>query len=291
MGLNAMTIVEAHTSSHSLVKSANVQNPTNVAVGSSGFWLTTSDSGLRGWTPATAFNEMESQTSRYANPLNVGFNSIYGHFKHDSPRKYIDLVTPENSVELNSTAGQPGIHGLLFQTVPLIMTSPVSNAAVWAKSTTLRYDAVLELDNTTGIEDGLQFAINNGQLINGTRFVPIKLISPSNGSIEVRLTYDWIRLDTPVEIADMYDRPDDGGGALTVEWTLVHDPDFSRYLVYVSDQPWTALPTDIDLVGTSRIIDKSESIHSRLKADVTTANGVPLVRRSRILRACCCRVQ
>ena len=56
---------------------------------------------------------------------------------------------------------------------------------------------------------------------------------------------------------------------------MVHDPDFSRYLVYVSDQPWTALPTDIDLVG--RIIDKSESIHSRLKADVTTANGVPLV--------------
>ena len=80
----------------------------------------------------------------------------------------------------------------------LSLTSPVSNAAVWAKSNTLRYDAVLELDNTTGIEDGLQLAIDNGQLINGTRFVPIKLISPSNGSIEVRLTYDWVRLDTPL---------------------------------------------------------------------------------------------
>ena len=275
MGLNALAIVEAHTSSHSLVKSASIQNPTNVAAGASGFWLTTSDSGLRGWTPATAFNEMESQTSRYANPLNVGFNSQFMDISNMThPGNTIDLVTPENSVELNSTAGQPGIHGLLFQTVPLIMTSPVSNAAVWAKSNTLRYDAVLELDNTTGIEDGLQLAINNGQLINGTRFVPIKLISPSNGSIEVRLTYDWVRLDTPVEISDMYDRPDDGGGALTVEWTLVHDPDFSRYLVYVSDQPWTGLPTDFDL--TSRIIDKSESIHSRLKADITTANGVPL---------------
>ena len=31
----------------------------------------------------------------------------------------------------------------------------------------------------------------------------------------------------------------------------------------MSDQPWTGLPTDIDLVG--RIIDKSESIHSRLR--------------------------
>ena len=275
MGLNALAIVEAHTTSHAIVKSTAVQSPTNVAVGTSGFWLTTSDDGLRGWTPATAFDEMESQTSRSANPLNIGFNSEFMEISNMThPGYQIDLVTPDNPIELNASIGQAGVHGLLFQTVPLIMTSPVSNAAVWAKSSKLRYDAILELDNSTGVEDGLQLAINNGQLINGTRFVPIKLISPSNGSIEVRLTYDWVRLDTPVEISDMYDRPDDGGGALTVEWTLVHDPDFSRYLVYVSDEPWTALPTDIDLV--SRIIDKSESIHSRLKADVTTANGVPL---------------
>ena len=43
MGLNAMAIVEAHTTSHASVKSATVQNPTNVAVGANGFWLTTSD--------------------------------------------------------------------------------------------------------------------------------------------------------------------------------------------------------------------------------------------------------
>ena len=60
MGLNAMAIVEAHTEAHSSVKSATVQNPTNVAVGANGFWLTTSNAGLRGWTPASAFDEMES---------------------------------------------------------------------------------------------------------------------------------------------------------------------------------------------------------------------------------------
>ena len=276
MGLNAMAIVEAHTEAHSSVKSATVQNPTNVAVGANGFWLTTSDAGLRGWTPASAFDEMESQTARYANPLNIGFNSQFMDISNMTHPGYaIELVSPNEPVLLNASVGQPGVHGLMFQTVPLIMTSPVSNAAVWAQSTKLRYDAVLGLNESTGIQDGLQLAINNGQLINGTRFVPIKLIAPSNGSIEVRLTYDWVRLDTPVEISDMYDRPDDGGGTLTVEWTLVHDSDFSRYLVYVSDQPWTGLPTDIDLVG--RIIDKSESIHSRLRADVTTANGVPLI--------------
>ena len=276
MGLNSMAIVEAHTNSHASVKSASVQNPTNVFVGANGFWLTTSDAGLRGWTPATAFEEMESQTARYAYPLNIGFNAQYMDISNMTHPGYaIDLVTPENPVALNKSIGQAGVHGLLFQTAPLIMTSPVSNSAVWAKSNILRYDAILELDNSSGVQDSLQLAINNGQLINGTRFVPIKLIAPANGSIEVRLIYDWVRLDTPVEITNAYDRPDDGGGALTVEWTLVHDPDFSRYLVYVSDQPWAGLPTDIDLVG--RIIDKSESIHSRLKADITTANGVPLV--------------
>ncbi len=276
MGLNSLAIVEAHTATHSSVKSATVQNPSNVAVGANGFWFVSNAGGVRGWTPAPAFDEMESQSSRYANPLNVGFNSQYIDISNMTHPGYaIDLVSPDAPVALDASIGQPGVHGLLFQTVPLVMTSPVSNAAVWAKSNTLRYDAILELNNSSGVQDSLQLAVNNGQLLNGTRFVPIKLIAPSNGSIEVRLTYDWVRLDTPVEIVDMYDRPDDGGGAITVEWTLVHDPDFSRYLVYVSDQPWTGLPTDIDLVG--RIIDKSESIHSRLKADVTTANGVPLV--------------
>ena len=38
MGLNAMTIVEAHSTSHASVKSATIRNPTNVAVGANGFW-------------------------------------------------------------------------------------------------------------------------------------------------------------------------------------------------------------------------------------------------------------
>ena len=276
MGASGMAIIEAQTSTHSMLKSATVQNPTNVAVGANGFWLSTYQDGLKGWTPATAFSEMETLSVRYADPLNIGFNSQYMEITDMThPGLQIDLVTQENPVSLNNTVGAAGVHGLLFQTVPLVMTSPVSNAAVWAQSGMLRYDVVLELDNTTGIEDSLQFAINNGQLINGTRIVPIKLIAPSNGTIEVRLVYDWIRKDTPVEIENIYDRPDDGGGALTVEWSLVHDPDFNRYLVYLNEGPWGALPTDIDLAG--RVIDKTESLHSRLKVDVTTANGVPLV--------------
>ena len=78
----------------------------------------------------------------------------------------------------------------------------------------------------------------------------------------------------------MVDRPDDGGGALNAAWTLVHDDDFSRYLIYLDEQPFTsssgaATVSADDLAG--RTIDKSISLHSRLQSEVTTANGQPLI--------------
>ena len=94
MGTSGMAILEAQTSTHSMLKSAFVQNPTNVAVGANGFWLTTSDAGLRGWTPATAFNEMETISVRYADPLNIGFDSQYMEITDMThPVLHTDLVT------------------------------------------------------------------------------------------------------------------------------------------------------------------------------------------------------
>ena len=80
-------------------------------------------------------------------------------------------------------------------------------------------------------------------------------------------------------MVDLIDRPDDGGKTLTASWTLVHDDDFSRYLIYVNEGPFslvnTGLTTQVDLTG--RTPDKTISLHSRLQTDVTTANGVALV--------------
>ena len=75
--------------------------------------------------------------------------------------------------------------------------------------------------------------------------------APSNGSLQVRITYDYIKLETPIDMVDLIDRPDDGGKTLTASWTLVHDDDFSRYLIYVNEGPFslvnTGLTTQVDL--------------------------------------------
>ena len=107
----------------------------------------------------------------------------------------------------------------------------------------------------------------------------MNLRSPNNGSLEVRITYDYIKLETPIDLTNLVDRPDDGGGALTASWTLVHDDDFARYLVYVNEGPFTSASGTLDITAddlTGRVVDKTISLHSRLQSEVTTANGVPL---------------
>ena len=113
------------------------------------------------------------------------------------------------------------------------------------------------------------------RLYDNTRHVAVRLFAPSNGSLEVRLTYDYVRSDTPVAVQGLVDRPDDGGGVLTASWSLVHDEDFARYLIFLNEGPWASPPTELELLGQTP--DKAISLHSRLSADIETANGAALV--------------
>ena len=185
------------------------------------------------------------------------------------------IWSTDSPYALDNTLGTPGVHGLLFQNVPVVMTSPTAGAAVWAKSVSLEYDVTLNLSDDPNLLSTLQDAVDNGQLYNNTRHVSLRLFSPTNGSLEARLTYDYVRTDTPVAMQGMVDRPDDGGGVLTASWTLVHDEDFARYLVFLNEGPWATPPTELELLGQSP--DKAISLHSRLSADIETANGAPLV--------------
>ncbi|MDB0004872.1 hypothetical protein N9E21_03275 [Candidatus Poseidoniaceae archaeon] len=273
-GSSSVSIIEARTSSHTLLKSYVVPNPQNIAVGPTGFWAATRDDGLFGWNKA--FEAIEGGVARTANPLFASLDGqvfALGNMTH--PGYDIELATPVNPFVLNASAGSIDGYGVRFQYLPLTLSSPVSNASVWAKSTELKYDAIIPISNASSMEEKLQLAIDNGQLLNGTRYVPLKLLSVGVGSMEVRLTYDWVRKDTPIVIIDAYDRPDDAGGALNLEWSIVPDFDFKAYNVYINDGPWDDLVTDISF--ESRIADASEPLFSRSIATVTTANGAPLV--------------
>ncbi|MDB9834997.1 hypothetical protein OAC38_03080 [Candidatus Poseidoniaceae archaeon] len=271
---SSISIVEARNTSHSLLKSFVISRPQNVAVGPTGFWAATQYDGLVGWNKA--FEAIPDGVARTANPLFASIDGqVFNIGEMAHPGYQIQLVTPDDSLSLNSSVGIVDGNGVLFQYVPLALTSPNSNASVWAKTVELNYSAEMIISDPSNLEEMLQLAIDNGQILNQTRYVPLKLLSAGNGTLEVRLTYDWVRKDTPVVITDAYDRPDDGGSALSFEWSIVPDIDFKAYHVYVNDGPWDGLVTDISFEG--RIADASESAYTRTVAVATTANGVSIV--------------
>lgn len=283
IGRDIITISEATTQSHSVTKVFVIPDVsiTSGTISDDYLWVTTDDDGLFGWMNNPQWTPLERFELRRADPLNMGFNLINQDITNlTHPGVQIQLATPVNPIILDPDAGTSGIHNLLFQGIPLAFTSPVSGAATWAQSNSLKYSVTLNLSDDPQLSNTLQGAVDNAVQINGTKFVQLNLRSPSNGSLEVRITYDYIKLETPVSLTGLIDRPNDGGGALTASWTLVHDDDFSRYLVYINEGPFTSssgssVISANDLTG--RTVDKSISLHSRLQNEVTTANGQPLV--------------
>ena len=279
-GGNGVSIVEARTSSHQNIKMISMPSLTGGTLSSDYIWLTTDGEGLYGYENNPQYTEIDRVSIRYADPLNVGFNLASKDITDMThPGMSITLADLNSTVALDSTQGVAGTNGILFQTVPLAFTSPVNNAATWAQSKSLKYNATIELNNNPDFETTMQLAVDNGIIVNGTQYMRMTLRSPSNGSIHVRLIYDYVRTETPISMTEIIDRPDDGGGALLANWSLVHDDNFARYLVYVNEGPvWTVdggILTADDLAG--RTIDKAVSLHSRLSSEVTTANGVPLI--------------
>ena len=272
-----LLLSEARTPAHAYTASLRATGLVTGTLGANHIWGVTED-GLFGWERNGQFTAIESTSMRRALPLTVralgnggGINiSDMTHLGME-----IELVDPTAPFALDDTQGTPGIHGLLFQNVPVVMTSPSMGAAVWAKSVAMHYDVTLNLSEDPALAFNLQDAVDTGQLYDNTRHVALRLFSPTNGSLEVRLTYDYVRSDTPVDVQGLVDRPDDGGGVLTASWSLVHDEDFARYLIFLNEGPWPTAPTELELLGQTP--DKAVSLHSRLSAEIETANGAPLV--------------
>jgi hypothetical protein len=275
-GENDGMLVEARTLAHASLQTFRPGSVTGGTLGANTIWIITED-GLQGWANNRQYTPVQEISMRRALPLtlramNNGGGVDVSNMTH--PGMPVQLVDAAAPFQLDSAQGTPGVHNLLFQNVPVVMTSPVEGAAVWAKAVSLEYDVTLNISGDPALGLNLQDAVDNGQLFNNTRHVSLRLYSPANGSLEARITYDYVRSDTPVAMEGLVDRPDDGGGVLTASWSLVHDEDFARYLIFVNEGPWSTSPTELMLQGQSP--DKAISLHSRLSADVETANGQPL---------------
>ena len=278
---NGIAMLESRTSSHSILNLAlppqGVNEVRQGIVTSSHFWLTTNQ-GLIGFENNGQYNNVEDFVLRRAQPLQVataGGAIARNITSQTHVGQAISLIDSTNPLQLNLAGDVTGPHNIQFSTMPLMFTSPVENAMIWTQLVDLKYNAILNLSNDVNLQSNLQYAIDSGMLLNNTQHVSLTLQSPQNGSMLIRLSYDYIRRDTPIQMSSIYDRPDDGGSTLMVEWSLIHDPDFSQYHVFLNQGPWSMAPTELDL--SQRTPDKIISLHSRTSTDVSTANGQTLI--------------
>ena len=125
-------------------------------------WITTDDNGLFGWINNPQWTPLERFELRRADPLNMGFNLINQDITNlTHPGVQIELATLAEPINLATDTGNPGVHNLLFQGIPLAFTSPVSGAATWAKSNSLKYAVTLNLSDDPQLSNTLQLAVDN----------------------------------------------------------------------------------------------------------------------------------
>lgn len=270
-----LTFVEASSSSHAARTTVASQTITDVTIdGNGSIWASSTVPTLYGWGPAPGHRPVPSKPFSRASPLNIGIGTGFVNattMLH--PGFPIDLLDAIGSDNL--TVGSVGGNGVMpLGFLPLVFSSPVEGAPVWATSRTLLWSGTFQMADDA-FTSRLQAAVNTSRSVDGSTVVSLTLLSPQNGSMEVRLAYDWSRTETPVELMEVIDRPDDGGGALRASWSLVHDEDFARYLLFAKEGGWPTLPTALDLATVQP--DAAIALHSRLQSDIFTAEGAPLV--------------
>ena len=273
IGSDGATVVQAGINGNSIVKRFSAFETTGGSVVSNSYVVLSTANGLRVWD-LNSGAQADSVTMRRADPLSLGFQLQFQDVtNYTHPGMQASIIDASNAVTLDDQ-GTPGAHGISMQTAPLTLSSPVDGAASWAKLVDMKWNATLNLSTDPTLTTTMQYIVDNGRLYNGTRHIDLRVTSANNGSVWVKLTYDWFRTETPVQGLSLWDRPDDGGQTLMANWTLVHDEDFMSYLVYLNEGPWTDQPTAADL--QPRTADASVSIHSRLQTEISTINGVAL---------------
>ena len=268
--------IDPSSSLHPSIRLVTYANLESTVITQSGAYVVGSD-GLHIWGPAPAFVQKDRDSILRAEPLMVNFGGdSFDVTNQARPGNSIVLVNATNPVVL-PMFGTSGPGNIPMTQDMLTLSSPVAGAATWVSSTRLNYTGTWDLAALdSNLESIVQNAILNSVLTTAGRSLHLQLQSPSNGSIEVRLTYDWVRSESPSEMVDLFDRPNDGGGILTAQWTVTQDHSFSAYRIYLrADSNWTTPPTAAEL--QTQTWDARLPDWQRVTAELNSYNGQPLV--------------
>ena len=253
----------------------------DVEFNSNTVWLLEED-GLHGYSSSKGWSQISRLMLRRADPLVL---EAFGHewvLGEDAvPDHPIQLVGQGTDIaslrSSNVTVFSTEMGGIpiTYQTAHLFTQN---GAAFWISSTSGLFSGqwnIAELDNQTSETFGN--AVDISPLRESSRMMKIHLASPSNGSLEVRLIYDWVSTEPPAIIIDAWDRPADGGGAILIEWAETGDPDVFMSYEFFLEQGQSPSFEDLNQRLPDHIVSNSRITNLDEKEPVTTAEGVELL--------------
>ena len=257
---------------HSVVKSELSSGLLSGYVNANSLYVIGED-GLHLYTPIVSLNEKPRDYQRRAEPLFAIFGGeIWDITNTTHPGMSTILIDNSDPLSIpNDSSSIPGI--LPMYNGALTLSSPISNSPIWARSTSLNYSGSWDLaGRNPAIEAGFQTAISNVGPGSNSVELHIQMQSPQNGTISVRMSYDWERVEVPTVFTSFSNRANDGGGVLEASWLPSEDAAWYAYRLYIWDSTstpdWQPNEQDLDdFAGHMRV-----SFWSQTTATITEAD-------------------
>ncbi len=257
---------------HSRVSSKLIPGVSSAFLDDSGLYVI-AQNGLRLFHPVESMSEQKTDHQRRAEPLTALFAQNTWDITNTSrPGMTTVLVDEENPISIPQGSEQMIPTKLPLYTGALTLSAPQDGAWVWAQSVSLNYSGSWELTSMNpNIQSSFQSAISDLAPGTNSAQVHIRMQSPQNGTLQIRITYDWERIEVPTEMTSFFDRPNDGGGVLEASWLPAEDAAWHAYRLYVwdstDDPEW--IPTQEELYEFSTYIEIP--YWSQTSATITTA--------------------
>ena len=258
---------------HARVSSKLIPGVSKAFLDGTGLYVIAQD-GLHLYHPVESLQEQETGHQRRAGPLTVLYAQNSWDITNTSrPGMSTVLVDDENPIIIPQGSEQMIPTKLPLYTGALTLSAPQDGAWVWAQSVSLNYSGSWDLTSMNpNIQSSFQSAISNLAPGTNSAQVHIQMQSPQNGSLQVRISYDWERVEVPTEMTSLIDRPNDGGGVLKASWLPAEDAAWYTYRLYVwdsTDNPdWDPSQEELDEFSTYVEIP----YWSQTSATITTAD-------------------
>ena len=220
--------ISVSTIGHPVVNSTQAEGIVATSPGSLGTWAAGGENGVWPFGPAPGFEILPQVIDRRATPLRVSV----GGFTTDITTE----ARPGNAITITpgATVG-PDTDGLVLMQQPVVFSSDVDGAAVWARTDEVLYNGSWDLLEDEARMRALLQAVAFGPANQTGHDLHLQFRGIEAGAVEIRIRYEaWVS-DSPVQMLLFEDRPNDGGDALVATWTPTLEAGFTAYELFYDD--------------------------------------------------------